>query len=182
MSRLSITSRLTFFFSVEIYLRRDIYQDCRDKSRLLRFIETFKIYQEFSRFLDIIETFLRLQAQKSWQIEKSRSRNVITLTNSRSRSRQTVEICQKCHVSKDFSVLIKTFWTFWTFRTCRGKIEISRSLRLTFWNCQYFLDCRDWLFFGVETNRDPQGYVEIQFRYLNRKTNEFRFHTWLERN
>ena len=87
MSRLSITSRSTFFFlgqdfSVEIYLRRDIYRDRRDKSRL-------------SRFLDIIKTFLRLQAQKSRQIEKSWSRTMIKLTNSWSRSRQTVEICRQ---------------------------------------------------------------------------------------
>ncbi len=105
-------------------------RDCRDLSRLSRFIE---IYREFSRFLDIIETFSRLQAQKSRQIEKSRSRNVITLTKSRSRSRQTVEICQKCHVSTDFLVSIETFRTF---RTCRDKIKISRSR-------SRFLNCRD---------------------------------------
>ena len=103
---------------VEIYLRRDIYRDHLNKSRLSRFIETFKIYQDFwdlSRIFEIswhnrdfFKTFSRLQAQKSRQIEKSRSRNVITLTNSRSRSRQTVEICQKCHVSADLSVSIET--------------------------------------------------------------------------
>jgi hypothetical protein len=47
-------------FLVEVYLRRDIYQDRRDKSRLSRFIETFKIHREFLRFLDIIETFSTL--------------------------------------------------------------------------------------------------------------------------
>ncbi len=41
---------------------------------------------------------------------------------------------------------------------------IETKSRLTFWNCQDFLDHRDfldrrdWPFFGVETNRDPQGY------------------------
>jgi hypothetical protein len=29
-------------------------------------------------------------------------------------------------------------------------IEISRSSRLTFWNCRDFLDRRDWYFLGVE--------------------------------
>jgi hypothetical protein len=113
-------------FKIEIFQSRIIFveifieivetnRDRRDKSRIF----------EISRHnQDFFKTFLRLQAQKSRQIEKSRSRTVITLTNSRSRSRKTVEICQKCHVSTDFSVSIETFRTF---RTCRDKIEISRS-------------------------------------------------------
>ena len=151
-------SRSTFFFSAEIF-KIEIF-----RSRFIFvkiFIKIIEIYWDFwdlSRLFEIswhnrnfFKTFSRLQAQKSWQIEKYRSRNVITLTNSRSRSRQTVEICQKCHVSTDFSILI----------------EISRSSRLTFWNCRDFLGRRDRLFFGVEiesldrdhveTNRDPQA-------------------------
>ena len=136
-----------FFFSVEIF-KIEIFRsrfifveifieivetnrDRRDKSRSSRQIEIVKTNRDLSRIfeisrhnLDIIETFSRLQAQRSRQIEKSRSRTVIILTNSRSRSRQTVEICQKCHVSTDFSVSIETFRTF---RTCRDKIEISQS-------------------------------------------------------
>jgi hypothetical protein len=118
------------FIFVEIFIEIvETNRDCRDKSRSSRQIETFKIYQEFLRFLDIIKTFFfktfsRLQAQKSRQIEKSLSRTVITLTNSRSRSRKTVKICHKCHVSTDFSVSIETFRTF---RMCRDKIEISQS-------------------------------------------------------
>jgi hypothetical protein len=49
---------------------------------------------------------------------------VIKLTNSQSRSRKTAEICQKCHVSTDFSISIETFGTG---KWCRNKIEISRS-------------------------------------------------------
>ncbi len=159
---------------VKIYLRRDIYRDRWDllrSSRLIEIIETYRDCQDLLRIFEIswhnrdfFKTFSRLQAQKSRQIEKSRSRNVITLTNSRSRWRQTVKMCQKCHVSTHFSVSIEFFWTF---RTCRDKIKISQSSRLTFWNCRDFLDRRDLLFFGVEiesldrdhveTNRDPQG-------------------------
>jgi hypothetical protein len=47
-------------FSIETWLRRDFYQDRRDKSRFLRFIKIYqdlsrfiKIYQDLSRFLDI---------------------------------------------------------------------------------------------------------------------------------
>ncbi len=55
----------------------------------------FKMYQDTSTLLRLFEV---LQDQKSQQIEKSRSRNGIKLTNSWSRLRQTVEVCQKCHV------------------------------------------------------------------------------------
>jgi hypothetical protein len=139
-----------FFFSVEIFKietfqsrlwRVEIFieivetnRDCRDFRDLSRQIETNR---DLSRYLDIISTLSRLfevlQDQKSRQVEKSRSRNVIKLTNSRSRSRQTVEICQKCHVSTDFSISIETFGTG---RWRRDKIEISRSR-------SRFLDRRD---------------------------------------
>ncbi len=126
---------INFFFSRSRFLKsrffgRDL-SSSRYLSRSSRQIETVEIYRDFQDFSRIFEisrhnrdffkTFSRLQAQKSRQIEKSPSRNVISLTNSRSRSRQTVEICQKCHVSTDFSVSIETF------RTCRDKIEISQS-------------------------------------------------------
>jgi hypothetical protein len=82
----------------------------------------YQIFKISWHYQDFFKTLSRLQAQKSQQIEKSRARNVITLTNSWSRLRQTVEFCQKCHVSRlngAFSI----------------SIEISRSSRLTFWNC-----------------------------------------------
>ncbi len=142
-SRISITSRSTFFFSRSRFFGRDL-SSLRYLSRSSRQIETFEIYQDLSRIFEIsrhnrdfFKTFSRLQAQKSQQIEKSWSRTVITLTISRSRSRKTVEICQKCHVLTDFSVSIKTF------RTCRDKIEISRSR-------SRYLDSRDLVFETVE--------------------------------
>jgi hypothetical protein len=149
VSRLSITSRLTFFsrsrflksrlIFVEIFIEIvETNRDCWDFWDLSRLFEIYRDISTLSRLFEV------LQDQKSWQIEKSWSRNVLKLTNSLSRSRQTVEICQKCHVSTDFSISIETFGTG---RWCRDKIDISRSSRLTFWNCQDFLDCQDWLFF-----------------------------------
>ncbi len=170
-----LVSRSTFFFlgqeflnwdfSIETWLRQDIYQESRssrliktfeiywdfwDLLRLLRFIETFEIYWDFwdlsrlfkisQHYRDIIKTFSRLQAQKSWQIEKSPLRNVIKLTNSQSRSRQTVKICQKCHFLTDFSISIETFGTG---KWCQDKIKISQSQ-------SRLLDCRDKLFESVE--------------------------------
>ncbi len=65
---------------------------------------------------------------------------MIKLTNSQSRSRQTVKICQKCHILTDFSIL---FETFETGRWCCDKIKISRS-----WS--RLLDRQDKLFEIVE--------------------------------
>jgi hypothetical protein len=120
---------------VEIFIQTvDINWDCQDFQDLLRL---FEIYQDILTLLRLFEV---LQAQKSWQIEKSQSRNMIKLTNSRSRSRQTVKICQKFQVSTDFLIPIETFGTR---RWCWDKIEISRSrLRL--------LDSQDKLFEIVE--------------------------------
>ncbi len=125
-----------FFFSVEIF-KIETFQSrlgcvkifietveiCRDFQDLLRL---FEIYRDISTLWRLFEV---LQHQKSQQIEKSRSRNMIKLTNSRSRSRQTVKICQKCHVSTDFEISIETFETG---RWCQDKIEISRLSRPTF--------------------------------------------------
>jgi hypothetical protein len=140
------------------FLGRDL-SSLRYLLRLSRQIKTVEIYRDFWDLLriskisrhnpDFFKTFFRLQAQKSWQIEKSWSRNVITLTNSQSRSRQTVKICQKCHVSTDFWVSIETFWTF---RMFRDKIE-TNFLKTV----EIFLTVKTDFFFGVETNRDPQG-------------------------
>ena len=126
-----------FFFSVEIFKietfqsRLGCVEILSRSSRLIEIVETNRDFRDLSRIFEIsrhnrdfFKTFSRLHAQKSRQIEKSRSRTVITLTNSRSRSRKTVEICQKCHVSTDFSSLIETFGTE---RWCRDKIEISPS-------------------------------------------------------
>ncbi len=94
--------------SIETLLRWDFHGDCCDfwdLSRFSRFVETF---WDLLRYLDSIEV---LHHQKSWQIEKYRSRNMIKLTNSRSRLRQTFKVFQKCHVSTDFSIWIETFET-----------------------------------------------------------------------
>jgi hypothetical protein len=136
-------SRSTFFSSVKIFKIKtfqsrlgcvEINRDCQDFWDLLRL---FEIYWEISTLWRLFEV---LQDQKSRQIEKSCLRNVIKLTNSRLRSRQTVKICQKCHVLTDFSISIETFGTR---RWCRDKIEISRLSRLTFRKCRDFLDCQD---------------------------------------
>jgi hypothetical protein len=145
---MSIMSRSTFFFLVEIFKIKtfqsrlgcikifvktvkifvetvkifvetvEINWDCQDFQDLSRL---FKIYRDILTLLRLFEV---LKDHKSWKIEKSRSRNVIKLTNSWSRLTQTVEICQKCHVSTDFSILIETFGTG---RWCWDKIEISQS-------------------------------------------------------
>ncbi len=118
-------------FKIETFQSRlgcvEINRDCQDFWDLLIL---FDIYWEISTLSRLFEV---LQDQKSWQIEKSCLRNVIKLTNSPSRSRQTVKICQKCHVSTNFSISIKTFGTG---RWCRDKIEISQSR-------SRYLDCRD---------------------------------------
>jgi hypothetical protein len=133
-------------FSIETWLRQDFCQD-------------------FSRFIEISRHYRDLwgtsgsKISTNWEISIEKCDK---LTNSWSRSRQTVEICQKCHVSTDFSIS-----TFGTGRWCRDKIEISRSSRLTFWKCRDFLNSRDQLSASVEiesldrdtieTNWDPQA-------------------------
>ena len=107
---------------------------------MLRFSWFVETFWDLLRYLDIIETFDVLQAQKSQQIEISQLRNMIKLTNSWSRSRQTVKICQKYQVLTDFSISIETFGTG---RWCWDKIEVSRS-----WS--RLLDHRDKLFEIVE--------------------------------
>ncbi len=172
--------KINFFFSRSRFLKSRLFN--RDLaasrfssrlSRFLRFVEICRDFQDLLRLFEIyrdISTLSRLfevlHHQKSSQIEKSRSRNRIKLTNSHSRSRQTVEICQKCHVLTYFSISIETFETG---RWCRDKIiETSRLSRLRFWKCRDFLDCWDQPFSivkiesldrdHVETNRDPHAY------------------------
>ena len=113
--------------------------------------------------MTLLRFFEVLQAQKSWQIKIYWSRNMIKLTNSWSRSRQTVRICQKCHVSTDFLISIKTNWDFSIL------IETSQSSKQAFWKCRDFLYCQDQLSASVEieslnrdtikTNWDPQAYL-----------------------
>ncbi len=145
---------------VEIFIKIvEIYWDCQDFWDLSRL---FEIYWDILTLLRLF--FEGLQAQKSWQIEKSQSRKVIKLTNSRSRPRQTVKICQKVQISTDFSISIETFGTG---KWCQDKIEISRSSRLTFCRCWDFLNCWNLPFPSVkietldrdhvETNQDPQA-------------------------
>jgi hypothetical protein len=132
-------SRPRFFKSrlgyVKIFIKTvKIFKICWDFWDLLRL---FEIYWDISTLSRLFEV---LHHQKSWQIEKSQSRNRIKLTNSWSRSRKTVEICPKCHVSTYFSISIDTFETE---RWCRDKIEISQFSRPRFWKCRDFLDCWD---------------------------------------
>jgi hypothetical protein len=88
---LTVETRL-FFFSVEIFKIEtfqsrlgcveifvetvEINRDCRDFRDLSRL---FEIYQDISTLTRLFEV---LQGKKSRQIEKSRSSNVIKLTNS----------------------------------------------------------------------------------------------------
>ncbi len=176
-SRTSIVSRLTFenrqdypscrdqlffilvkIFKIEIFQSRlclveifvEIVETCRDCRDLSRRVEIFEICR------DAVEAFWVWKWWKvstDWEISMRKYKNPRT---SRSRSRQTVEKCQNFQISTKFSISIEIFWSE---RWCRDEIEIFRSwsLRLTFWRCQDFLDCRDSLFDDVETNWDPQG-------------------------
>jgi hypothetical protein len=83
-----------FFVSVKIRLHQDFHWDCRDFHDLLRL---FKINQDISTLSRLFEG---LQAKKSWQIEKSRSRRMIKSTHSQSRPKQTVKIYLKFQVFK----------------------------------------------------------------------------------
>ncbi len=89
---ISLLLRQDFFFSVKILIAT--VQINWDR----------QYFQDLSRLFEIYCYILTL-AQKSWRIEKSRLRNMIKLTNYQSRF---VEICQKFHVSTDFSISIKT--------------------------------------------------------------------------
>jgi hypothetical protein len=125
-------------------------------------LRLFKIYQDFSTLLWLFEVLLD---QKSWQIEKFQSRNMIKLTNSWLRSRQTVKICQKCHVSTDFLILIKTFETG---RWCRDKIKISPSqLRLLNHQDKLFEIVK--IFLTVETSSLPVSRLRVSIETRSRQ-------------
>jgi hypothetical protein len=169
---LTVETRL-FFFSGEIF-KIETFQSRLSCVKI--FIETVKINWDCQHLLRLFEiywdiwTFLRLfeglQAQKSWQIEKPRLRNMIKLTNSWSRSRQTVGICQKFQVSTDFSISIKTFGTG---RWCQDKIKIS-------WSVSRLLNCWDKLFEIVEIFST----VETCFLPVSRQTEtpRLKFYVW----
>ncbi len=124
-------SRPKFFISRSRFLKSRLFNWDLAVSYFWDLSSLFEIYWDILTLLRLFEV---LQAQKSWQMEKSWSRNVKKLTNSQSRSRQTVKICQKIHVLTDFLISIQTFGTG---RWCGDNIEISqsRSLRLIFWKC-----------------------------------------------
>jgi hypothetical protein len=63
-------------FLIKILLRQDFYRDCRDCQDKSRLFEIYRDISTLSRLFEII------QVQKSWQIEKSRSRKMIESTNS----------------------------------------------------------------------------------------------------
>jgi hypothetical protein len=96
---------------------------------------------------------------------------MIKLTNSWLRSRQTVKICQKCHVSTDFLILIKTFETG---RWCRDKIEISPS-RLRLLNRQDKLFEIVKIFSTVETNSLPVSRLRVSIETRSRQIETPRF-------
>jgi hypothetical protein len=117
---------------------------CRDAAFFCRdLLRSSKICREILTFLRLFEV---RQAQKSWQIEKSLLKNMIKLTKSQSRSRQTVEKCQNFQIWTNFSIK-----TFWSGHWCHDEIEKSLSR-------PRFLNCRDALFdyVEIETNRDPR--------------------------
>jgi hypothetical protein len=90
---------------------------------------------------------------------------MIKLTNSWSRSRQTIKICQKCHVSTDFLISIKTFETG---RWCRDKIEISPS-QLRLLNCQDKLFEIVKIFSTVKTNSLPVSRSRVSIKTRSRQ-------------
>ncbi len=68
--------QLLFFlgwdFSIETWLRRDLFRDCQVKLRLSRFLRFVKTFQDLSRYHNII-IFEVLQDKKSRQLVLSRS-------------------------------------------------------------------------------------------------------------
>ena len=142
---------------VEIFIKIvKIYRDCQDFWDLSRL---FEIYWDILTLLRLF--FVGLQAQKSWQIEKSWSRKM----------RQTVNIYQLFLVSTDFLISINTFGTG---RWCWDKIKISQSrLRLLdhqdklFEIVKIFLTVETYflsvlrLRVLIETNRDPRAYLQV---------------------
>ncbi len=154
-----------FFFSAKIFKIETFQSRLGCFKIFIETVEIFKIFWDLLRLFEIYRDILTLSRpfevlhhQKSWQIEKSQSRNRIKLTNSRSRSRKTVKICPKCHVSTYFLISIETFETG---RWCRDKIEISWSRsRPIFWKCRDFLDCWDQSFSSVEIESLDRDHVE----------------------
>jgi hypothetical protein len=148
---------------MSIILRSKDLSLLRYLSRLSRYIETIKTnwdYRDFSRFIEIYRHF--------WEIFTNRQLWKVTSFH-RCLLVKWIKSSNLIEIYENYSYFsIEIFGSGWW---CRDKIKISRSWssRLTFWNCWDFLDRRDWLFFGVkiesldrdhvETNRDPQGYV-----------------------
>ncbi len=114
--RTSITSRLTFengqdypscrdqlfFFSVETLSRRDFCQDCRDTSRLSRFVEIVKICWDLSRrSRDLSRCSWDLSRNLDEKIQKSMHFSIKIETN-----------CRETPKFSDLDeFLIETFWS-----------------------------------------------------------------------
>ncbi len=104
----------------------------------------------------------RLNYITNWVIKKSGSRNVITLTNSRSRSRQLSRFAKNV-MSRQIS------WSWSRLLGLKGVVKTkSRFLNLdrdfsivqtSFLKLSRF--SQPWIltFFGVETNQDPQAWI-----------------------
>ena len=123
------------------------------------------IYQDFSRFIqtsqhywDFLRYFKLKNMDKLRNLDCEMWSNWQTLDRGRDKLSR---FAKKFHVSTDFSIE-----TYGTGRSCRDKIEISQSSRLSFWECQDFLDCWDLLSSSVEIetlDRDklrPPGLLE----------------------
>ena len=125
LSRFSRRSRSTFFFSRSRFLKSRFFSRDFDASRFLsrlsRRVEIVEICRDAVEICREISTLSRPKVSTDWEISTRKCKNPRT---SRSRSRQTVEKRWKFQISTNFSISIETFRTF---RTCRDKIEISRS-------------------------------------------------------
>jgi hypothetical protein len=164
-------------------------------------VEIFKICQDFSRFIEIYQhywNFLRYFRLKNLNKLIDREIWLIKLTNSWSRSRQTVKICQTFQVLTDFLISIETFGTgrcvetksrfldlnqdFLIVETSFLKLSrFSRLSRLTFTSVEIGSLDRD----HVKTNWDPQAYYfSVSWRKLwvprsqPLKWNNFYFEMW----
>ncbi len=137
---MSIKSRSTFFFSVEIFKIETFQSRLWRVKIFVEIVKTRRDCRDLSRNLNIVEAFWVWKWWKvstDWEILTRKYKNPRT---SWSRSRQTVEKCQNFQISMNFLISIETFWSgHW----CWDEIEKSLSR-------PRFLDCRDALFDAVE--------------------------------
>jgi hypothetical protein len=190
VSRFSRRSRSTFFSSVEIFkietfqsrlwrvkivkTCQDFCRDCRDASRLSRFVEMHRDCQDAVKICREISTLSRPFESENDEsldglrnldkkIQKSTHLSIKIKTNCQETPKFS-DLDEFLDLDRDFLV-----WTLMSRQNWEVSIStrISRLSRCTFWRCQDFLNCRDSLFDNVEietldwdhvkTNWDPQG-------------------------